>query len=106
LEGNISKRLEGMIKFACQLHGWEVYELAIDKDHVHLHIGADPKWSPSQIIKVIKGGTSKKIREIFPDLDEVYWGATFWGDGYLVKSVGEMQDKVIMDYVKRHGKVK
>jgi REP element-mobilizing transposase RayT len=73
---------------------------------VYLCIGADATWGPSQIIKVIKGGASKKIREIFSDLDEVYWDATFWGDGYLVKSAGEIQDKVIMDYVKRHRKVK
>jgi REP element-mobilizing transposase RayT len=46
-------------------------------------------------MKQIKGVTSEKIREMFPDLDEVYWGSTFWADGYLVKSVGEMTDKVV-----------
>ena len=89
-----------MIKFACEINDWELYELAIQNDHVHIYLSASPKWSPSQIMNKIKGGTSQKIRKLFPNLDEVYWGSTFWADGYLVKSVGEMTDKVISNYVK------
>jgi hypothetical protein len=37
--------------------------------------------APCWIMQIIKGGTSNKIRELFPELDEIYWGATFWGDG-------------------------
>ena len=101
LIGDIAKRIYGMIKFAAQIHEWEIYELAIQPDHVHLYIGAQPKWSPSEVVKLIKGGTSHKIRELFPDLDEIYWGSTFWADGYMVKSVGEITDKVISEYVKK-----
>jgi putative transposase len=74
-----------MIKFTCQINDWEVDELAVQNDHVHLYLGAGPKWSPSGIMKIIKGGTSNKIRKKYPNLDEVYWGSTFWDDGYLVK---------------------
>ena len=101
LIGKVKQKIEGMIKFACQINDWEIFELAIQQDHVHLYIGAAPKWSPSNIMKIIKGGTSNKIRELFPDLDEVYWGATFWCDGFFVKSAGEIQDKVISEYVRR-----
>src|SRR3989338_1093325 len=103
LGGEIKERIEGMIRYAAQIHEWEIYELAVERDHVHLYVGAQPKWSPSEMMRVIKGGTSKKIRELFPELDEVYWGATFWGDGYMVKSAGAVTDKVISEYVKRQG---
>jgi putative transposase len=99
LKGNIAKRIEGMIRFASQINDWEIYELAVNLDHVHLYMGAQPKFAPSEIMKIIKGGTSNKIRELFPELDEVYWGATFWADGYLVKTVGYVTDKVISEYV-------
>jgi putative transposase len=99
LKGEIAKRIEGMIRFAAQIHEWEIYELAVNIDHVHLYIGAQPKFAPSEIMKIIKGGTSNKIRELFPELDEVYWGATFWAYGYLVKTVGFVTDKVISEYV-------
>jgi len=99
LKGEIAKRIEGMIRFAAQIHEWEIYELAVNIDYVNLYIGAQPKFAPSEIMKIIKGGTSNKIRELFPELDEVYWGATFWADGYLVKTVGFVKDKVISEYV-------
>ena len=88
LTGKLAKTIEGMIRFACQIHCWDVYELAVEKDHVYVCLGVQPKWSPSQVMNRIKGGTSRKIRKLFPDLDEVYWGATFWADGFFVKSVG------------------
>lgn len=101
LMGKVKQRVEGMIRFACQINDWDIFELAIQTDHVHLYVGAAPKWSPSEIMKIIKGGTSNKIRELFPDLDEIYWGATFWCDGFFVKSAGEIQDKVISEYVRK-----
>jgi len=105
LKGNIAERIEGMIKFACQINDWELFEIAIELDHVHLYLGIQPRYSPSEVMKIIKGGTSKKIRELFPELDEVYWGenTTFWADGYLVKTVGEINDKVISHYIKNQG---
>jgi len=101
LSGKIKTKIDGMIRFAAQINGWEIFELAIQIDHVHLYMGASPKWAPSEIMKIIKGGTSNKIRELFPELDEVYWGATFWADGYFVRSSGTVEDKVISEYVRK-----
>ncbi len=101
LNGEIKKRLEGMIRFAAQIHEWEIFELAIQQDHVHLYLGAGPKWAPSEVMKTIKGGTSNKLRELFPDLDEIYWGATFWADGFFVRSSGVVEDKMISEYVRK-----
>ena len=101
LIGRLKTRIEGMIKFAAQIHDWEIYELAVQIDHIHLYVGIQPKWSPSEVMKIIKGGTSNKIRELFPSLDEIYWGATFWADGYFVRTVGQMTDKMISEYVRK-----
>ena len=62
-----------MIRYACQVHNFEIIELAVKEDHVHLYLEAKPKYSPSKIANLIKGGTSKKIRELFPSLEENYW---------------------------------
>lgn len=91
-----------MIRFACQINDWEIIELAVDVDHVHLYLQVWPKDSPSSVMNKIKGGTARKIRKIFPDLEEVFWGASFWADGYLVKTAGSITDKVISNYIKQH----
>ena len=104
LKGKIAQRITGMIRFCCQLYEWEIYELAVEEDHVHLYLGVQPKWSPSQVMNKIKGGSSRKIKKLFPKLKEVYWGATFWADGYMVKSVGKITDKVVSNYIKNQRK--
>jgi REP element-mobilizing transposase RayT len=42
-----------------------------------------------------------RTSELFPELDEIYWGATFWADGFFVRSAGVIEDKVISAYVKK-----
>lgn len=105
LKGQIAKLIQQLIRTACRVNDWDIYELAVEPNHIHLYMGAQPKYSCSQIMKIIKGGSSKIIREEFPELDEVFWGdnATFWADGYFVKSVGNITDKVISNYITKQG---
>lgn len=105
LSGKIAKTIEGMIRFCCQVNQWEIYELAVQQDHIHLFMSSPPKFSPSRVMKLVKGGTARKIKQKFPELHEIYWGAGFWADGYLVKSVGEMTDKVVSNYVKNQSNI-
>ncbi|PIS09215.1 IS200/IS605 family transposase, partial [Candidatus Beckwithbacteria bacterium CG10_big_fil_rev_8_21_14_0_10_34_10] len=88
LTGEIKKRLEGMIKFCAQVNDWKVMELDIQPDHVHLLLQANAVDSPSSIMKRIKGGTSKKLREYFPGLTETIWMKSFWAGGYFAETVG------------------
>ena len=102
LKGKIKDRIIGMIRYACELHEFEIFELVVEEDHVHLYLGAKPKYSPSQIMNIIKGGTSRKIRQMFPGLEESLWKASFWQDGYFVRSVGSIDDRLVRKYIKRH----
>ena len=101
LKGDIAKRIEGMIKYACQIHNFEIFELVVKEDHVHLYVGAKPKYSPSMIANLIKGGTSKKIRQMFPSLEENYLNSSFWQDGYFVRTVGLVDDTIIRKYINK-----
>lgn len=75
--------------------------MVIKEDHVHLYLGAKPKYSPSKIANLIKGGTSKKVRELFPSLEENYWNSSFWQDGYFVRSVGVVDDAKVKNYINK-----
>ena len=100
LQGKVAKSIEGMIRYCSGVHDWEVFELAVEVDHVHLYIGVQPSWSPSQVMKRVKGGTARKIKKMYPEFEEIYWGAGFWADGYMVKSSGVVSDKVISQYIR------
>ena len=90
-----------MIKYACQLHEFEILEMAVQEDHVHLYLLAKPSYAPSEIMNIIKGGTARKIREMFPALEESVWNASFWQDGYYVRSVGVVDDTIVRRYIKK-----
>ena len=98
--GEIKKRLDGMIRFCAQVNEFEIVEINIQPDHVHLLLGAKPMYSPSEIMQLIKGGTSKKLRELFPAAAETIWSNGFWSDGYYVGTVGHRNMTDVIKYVR------
>lgn len=106
LVGRVKKRIEGMIRFSAQLNEWEVMELSIQPDHIHIVMRVNGTDSAASVMKTIKGGTSKKIREIYPDLVESIWSRNFWGRGYYAGSVGRVDLAKVRQYVQEQNKVK
>lgn len=74
--------------------------MKIMTDHVHMLIQIRPKESLSQVVQILKGGTSKKVREEFPELEEFLWGDSFWCDGYFAESVGHLDETQLRKYIK------
>ena len=103
LQGKLKERIAGMIRFCAQINEFEIIEMNLQPDHVHLLLSAKPRFSPARIMHLIKGGTSKKIRELFPELEEIYWGDSFWQDGYFVSTHGSTSLEQIKRYVKVQG---
>ena len=100
LVGNIKTRLDGMIRFCAQINQFEILELNIQPDHIHLLLTAKPSYSPAKIMQLIKGGTSKKLKEIFPNLDESIWTNGFWSDGYFIGTIGHRDMSDVIKYIK------
>jgi putative transposase len=51
LVGPVQRRLEQIISE----HDWQLIEVAIQQDHVHLFVRTDPSTLPSDIPRLIKG---------------------------------------------------
>jgi REP-associated tyrosine transposase len=49
---------------------------------------------------LFKGGSSKVIREEFPDLREFLWGDNFWAEGYFSEIVGKVNMEAVREYIK------
>ena len=55
--------------------------------------------SPDMAVGKINANTSKRRKEKFPVLREVYWGTdAIWSEGYFVSKVG-MEEAVIQRYI-------
>ena len=72
-------------------------------DHIHLLVSIPPKFSVSEVVKMIKAHTGTAMRRKFPFLDKVYWGVNgIWSIGYFVSTVG-INEETIRRYVQKQG---
>ena len=79
--------------------------IGFDEDHVHFMLQSVPKYSASQIFRLVKSITAIKLFEEHPDLKKELWGGEFWSDGGYVATVGEgVNAEVIREYIKKQGR--
>ncbi len=74
----------------------------VSKDHVHMHIEYPPSQSVSELVRRLKGRTSRKLQQEFPHLGKRYWGRHFWAVGYGAWSTGNITEEVIEKYLEHH----
>jgi putative transposase len=58
--------------------------------------------APSEIMRRIKGRSSRKIFEMFPNIKKKYWGRHFWARGYFCVTSGNMTAEMIENYLAHH----
>ena len=102
LAQNIGIRLREIIRQVCDAHDIHIIQGRVSKDHVHIYVSYPPKLSVSEMVRLMKGRSSRKIQEEFPQLGKRYWGRHFWGIGYAAFSSGYVTDAMINEYLKNH----
>ena len=86
----------------CTAFEIEILKGVVSLDHVHILVSAPPNMAPSEIMRRIKGRTSRKLFEDFPLLKKRYWGRHFWARGYFCATVGQMTEEMIKEYLEHH----
>ncbi|MCK5493465.1 MAG: IS200/IS605 family transposase [Candidatus Omnitrophica bacterium] len=100
IRGKIAIRLRQLFYQACRMNRWWIGELSMQPDHVHMIIQLKPRESVSQVVQLLKGGTSLVLRNEFPALEEFLWGDSFWADGYFAETVGTVNEEVVRKYIR------
>ena len=104
LTGDIQERCRSIIKQDCETLEIEILKGVVSKDHVHMHIEYPPKLSVSQILKQLKGRSSRILQKEFPQLKKRYWGQRYWATGYGGWSTGNITDEMVQEYLEHHRK--
>ncbi|HYA26380.1 MAG TPA: IS200/IS605 family transposase [Thermodesulfovibrionales bacterium] len=100
LRGKIAIRWRQRVREACKMNQWQISEMSLQTDHIHLIMQIKPNDSISGIAQTLKGGTSRALRKEFPELDEFLWGDSFWADGYFAESVGHVDADILKRYIR------
>ena len=100
----IGYRIREIIRQVCDSNQIVIIKGRVSQDHVHVYVSYPPKLSVSDMVKMMKGRSSRKIQEEFPQLSRRYWGKHFWAIGYAAFSSGQITDQMIQDYLDNHDK--
>ena len=100
LKGVLAERIKELLLQCAEINRWEVHEMNVQIDHIHVILQLDTRTSVAWAVQMFKGGSSKKIREEFPELEEFLWGDSLWSDGYFAETVGRVDEEVIKRYVR------
>jgi len=102
LKGKIQERCREILIQVCDAEDIRILSGVVSKDHVHMHIEYSPSKSVSDIVKRLKGRSSRKLQMEFPELSKQYWGKHFWAIGYGVWSTGNVSQEMVEEYLEHH----
>ena len=86
----IAKQVAKELKF-------EIIEMEVMPDHVHLLLEVDPQFGIHTAVKRIKGRTSHDLRQEFPSINRRI--PTLWTNSYFVSTVGGAPLETIKQYI-------
>lgn len=99
LTGDVQQATKEVLTECCDRHGLILLALETDLDHVHIFVSAPPRFSPAQIANLLKGYSSRYLRERFPHLRKVCGKDHLWTQAYYVGTAGAVSTEVIRRYI-------
>lgn len=106
LKGDIKMRCRTLLIQICESEDVRILKGVVSKDHIHMHLEYRPSQSVSSLVKRLKGRSSRKLQQEFPDLKKRYWGRHFWSIGYGCWSTGNITDEMVNEYLEHHRRPK
>ena len=99
LKGRIAERARDVIRQTCEARDVVIVRGAVSPDHIHMLLSSPPDLSPAKLVQYIKGRSSRKLQDEFPELRKRYWGQHLWARGYFCATVGAVNEQTIRDYI-------
>jgi putative transposase len=76
-----------------------------DNNHVHLLVNFPPKVAVAKLVNSLKGVSSRRIRQEFPDLVRHYYRANkLWSGSYFAGSLGGAPLSVLHQYIEQQNR--
>ena len=101
LIGKLACALSSVLDEISKERGWSMITKEIQPDHVHIFLSIPPAISVSNVIKILKGSTARKLFVQFPELKKTLWGGHLWAPSYYVGTAGNVSAEVIQSYIER-----
>ncbi len=102
LTGAVRRRVREISRQVCEELGVTIIKGVLSTDHVHMFVSIPPHLAVSDVMRRVKGRSSRKIQMEFPELRQKYWGRHFWARGYFCTTSGVVNEETILQYIENH----
>jgi putative transposase len=97
LKDKVAWECQHQIRVKCAEKGWEVLELAVQPDHVHLFVRCWPTDSAAHVVKECKGLSARRLRQEFPAVLKKL--PSLWTRSYFASTAGNVSEATIKKYI-------
>ena len=103
LSEDIQESLKNLILEKSASMGYSIEAMETMEDHVHVFIQASSKDSVHRIVSQLKGYTSFKLRELFPELKSRL--PCLWTRSYYTSTIGSVSEETVKKYIENQKNV-
>ena len=83
----------------CKEFNCELKEINGEQDHIHLLVNYPPKVSVSKLVNSLKGVSSRRLKQTYPELKQYYWKDSLWSPSYFAGSCGGAPLEILKQYI-------
>ncbi|MFF1786760.1 IS200/IS605 family transposase [Kitasatospora sp. NPDC058243] len=99
------RRVEEIMRAVAEDFECEIVEFNGENNHVHLLVNFPPKVALSKLVNSLKGVSSRRMRQEYPELVRHYWRAQkLWSGSYFAGSVGGAPISVLRQYIEQQNR--
>jgi len=103
LVDGIDERLKQILRDVAEETHCDLLELEVMPDHVHVLVGVDPQFGIHSLVKLMKGRSSRLLRQEFPRLRSRL--PTLWTNSYFVATVGGAPLALVKQYIENQKRI-
>ena len=78
LRGRVAERARDLLRQVCQARDVVIVRGAVSPDHIHMLASCPREMAPAKLVQYLRGRSSRKLQDEFPDLRKLYWGQHLW----------------------------
>jgi putative transposase len=98
-------RMKEIMRDVCTDFEAELVEFNGENNHVHLLVNYPPKMAVARLVNSLKGVSSRRLRQEFPDLVRHYYRANkLWSGSYFAGSAGGAPLSVVKQYIEQQNR--
>lgn len=100
LKDDVELSLKEILLSTSRRYNFEIIEMEVMPDHLHLFISARPTIAPSDLIRTLKSVSAIELFKKYPKLKRFYKRCgSLWSKGYFVSTIGKVSADTIKRYI-------